>query len=141
MLIFVERGGEADSLAPGKSLDWGTDMLVVSANRNKVIRVTVYLASNENDQFLWRSWIDGCVKCIGLIVCPHFARLFQISPKALGRASFEICEGVRSLFVRNGVTSYNERVGQGCECAAFLPCKRVARDKMRGNEVKRGTHQ
>ena len=33
-----------------KSLDWGTDMLVVSANRNKVIRVTVYLASNENDQ-------------------------------------------------------------------------------------------
>ena len=51
MLIFVERGGEADSLAPGKSLDWGTDMLVVSANRNKVIRVTVYLASNENDQF------------------------------------------------------------------------------------------
>ena len=52
MLIFVERGGEADSLAPGKSLDWGTDALVVSANRNKVIRVTVYLASNENDQFL-----------------------------------------------------------------------------------------
>ena len=51
MLIFVERGGEADSLAPGKSLDWGTDALVVSANRNKVIRVTVYLASNENDQF------------------------------------------------------------------------------------------
>ena len=50
MLIFVERGGEADSLAPGKSLDWGTDMLVVSANRNKVIRVTVYLASEENDQ-------------------------------------------------------------------------------------------
>ena len=50
MLIFVERGGEADSLAPGKSLDWGTDALVVSANRNKVIRVTVYLTSNENDQ-------------------------------------------------------------------------------------------
>ena len=52
MLIFVERGGEADSLAPGKSLDWGTDALVVSANRNKVIRETVYQASNENDQFL-----------------------------------------------------------------------------------------
>ena len=50
-MIFVERGGEADSLAPEKSLDWGTDMLVVSANRNKVIRVTVYLASEENDQF------------------------------------------------------------------------------------------
>ena len=32
-------------------MDWGTDALVVSANRNKVIRVTVYLASNENDQF------------------------------------------------------------------------------------------
>ena len=48
MLIFVERGGGADSLAPVKSLDWGTDALVVSANRNKVIRVTVYLASNEN---------------------------------------------------------------------------------------------
>ena len=27
-------------------------MLVVSANRNKVIRVTVYLASEENDQIL-----------------------------------------------------------------------------------------
>ena len=52
MLIFVERGGEADSLAPGKSLDWGTDMQVVSANRNKVICVTVYLASSENDQLL-----------------------------------------------------------------------------------------
>ena len=64
--------------------------------------------------------MDGCVKCIGLIVCPHFARLFQISPKALGRASFEICEGVRSLFVRNGVAPYNERVGQGRECAVLL---------------------
>ena len=52
MLIFDTAGDEADSLAPGKSLDWGTDMLVVSANRNKVIRVTVYQASNESDQFL-----------------------------------------------------------------------------------------
>ena len=64
--------------------------------------------------------MDGCVKCIGLLVCPHFAHLSQISPRALGRASFEICEGVRSLFVRNGVAPYNERVGQGCECAAQL---------------------
>ena len=95
-------------------------MLVVSANRNKVIRVTVYLASRENDQNSDRSWVDGCVKCIGLIVCPHFARLFQISVKALGRASREICEGVRSLFVRNGVAPYNERVGQDCEYAALL---------------------
>ena len=55
MLIFVERGGEADSLAPGKSLNWGTDALVVSANRNKVIRVTVSLASEENDQFLYNT--------------------------------------------------------------------------------------
>ena len=112
-LIFDTAGDEADSPAPGKSLDWGTDMLVVSANRNKVIRVTVYLASRENDQNSDRSWVDGCVKCIGQIVCPHFARLFQISVKALGRASREICEGVRSLFVRNGVAPYNERVGQG----------------------------
>ena len=82
-------------------------MLVVSANRNKVIRVTVYLASNENDQISDRGWVDGCVKCIGLIVCPHFARPIQISVRALGRASFEICEGVRSLFVRNGVAPYN----------------------------------
>ena len=64
--------------------------------------------------------MDGCVKCIGLIVCPHFAHLSQISPRALGRASFEICEGVRSLFVRNGVAPYNERVGQGRECAVPL---------------------
>ena len=119
MLIFDTAGDEADSLAPGKSLDWGTDMLVVSANRNKVIRVTVYLASNENDQISDRGWVDGCVKCIGLIVCPHFAHLSQISPRALGRASFEICEGVRSLFVRNCVAPYNERVGQGCECAVL----------------------
>ena len=59
MLIFVERGGEADSLAPGKSLDWGTDALVVSANRNKVIRVTVYLASNENGKFAPVSGLAG----------------------------------------------------------------------------------
>ena len=26
---------------------------------------------------------------------------------------------MRSLFVRNGVAPYNERVGQGCECAAL----------------------
>ena len=64
--------------------------------------------------------MDGCVKCIGLIVCPHFARLFQISCWALGRASREICEGVRSLFVRNGVAPYNERVGQGCEYVVLL---------------------
>ena len=31
-LIFVSAGDEADSLAPEKSLNWGTDMLVVSAN-------------------------------------------------------------------------------------------------------------
>lgn len=43
----------------------------------------------------------------------------HISIKALGRASSEIFEGVRSLFVRNGVTPYNERVGQGCECVAL----------------------
>ena len=55
MLIFVERGGEADSLAPGKSLDWGTDAQVVSANRNKMIRVTVYLDSEENDQILYNT--------------------------------------------------------------------------------------
>ena len=78
--------------------------------------------------------MDGCVKCIGLIVCPHFAHLSQISPRALGRASFEICEGVRSLFVRNGVAPYNERVGQGCECAAFSAVQRVAQDKVRGRE-------
>ena len=68
--------------------------------------------------------MDGCVKCIGLIVCPHFAHLSQISPRALGRASFEICEGVRSLFVRNGVAPYNERVGQGCEmCRSAFTCR------------------
>ena len=50
-MIFDTAGDEADSLAPEKSLDWGTDALVVSANRNKVIRVTVYLASNENGKF------------------------------------------------------------------------------------------
>ena len=81
--------------------------------------------------------MDGCVKCIGLIVCPHFARLFQISCWALGRASFEICEGVRSLFVRNGVTPYNERVGQGCECAAlFVVQKGGARQCARQKESK-----
>lgn len=48
--------------------------------------------------------MDGCGKCIGQIVCPHFARLFLISSKALGRASFEICEGVRSLFAHNSVS-------------------------------------
>ena len=119
-MFFANAGDEADSLAPGKSLGWGTDALVVSANRNRVIRVTVYLASNENDQISDRGWVDGCVKCIGLIVCPHFAHLSQISPRALGRASFEIFEGVRSLFVRNGVAPYNERVGQDCECAVPL---------------------
>ena len=31
-LIFVSAGDEADSLAPEKSLNWGTDMLVVSGN-------------------------------------------------------------------------------------------------------------
>ena len=67
MLIFAERGGEADSLAPGKSLDWGTDALVVSANRNKVIRVTVYLASEENDQFLLFLKMSPCAKPKNLI--------------------------------------------------------------------------
>ena len=50
MLIFDTAGDEADSLASEKSLDWRMDALVVSANRNKVIRVTVYLASEENEQ-------------------------------------------------------------------------------------------
>ena len=50
-MIFDTAGDEADSLALGKSLGWGTDMLGVSANRNKVIRITVYLASDENAQF------------------------------------------------------------------------------------------
>ena len=76
--------------------------------------------------------MDGCVKCIGLIVCPHFAHLSQISPRALGRASFEICEGVRSLFVRNGVAPYNERVGQGCECVVWLYARGRAANKVRG---------
>jgi len=57
----------------------------------------------ETTKFSDRSWVDGCVKCMGEFVSPHFARLFQISVKALGRASFEICEEVRSLFARNGV--------------------------------------
>ena len=68
MLIFVERGGEVDSLAPGKSLDWGTDALVVSANRNKVIRVTVYLASNENDQFCELKRPQSLAKTLPILV-------------------------------------------------------------------------
>jgi len=35
-----------------------------TTNRTKVIRVTVYLASEENDQFLQRSWVGGCVRRI-----------------------------------------------------------------------------
>ena len=140
-LIFDTAGDEADSLAPGKSLDWGTDMLVVSANRNKVIRVTVYLASNENDQISDRGWVDGCVKCIGLIVCPHFARPIQISVRALGRASFEICEGVRSLFVRNGVAPYNERVGQGCKSAVLSVVQKGGARQGARRKVKKGARQ
>jgi len=36
----------------------------------------------------------------------------HISWRALGRASLEISEEVRSLFARNGGSSFNERVGQ-----------------------------
>ena len=64
--------------------------------------------------------MDGCVKCIGLIVCLTLRTSSHISWRALGRASSEIFEGVRSLFVRNGVAPYNERVGQGCEYAVLL---------------------
>lgn len=46
-------------------------------------------------------------------LCPHFARLFLISSKALGRASFEICEEVRSFYARNGVASYGNGTGMG----------------------------
>ena len=56
----------------------------------------------------------------------------------LGRASSEIFEGVRSLFVRNGVAPYNERVGQGCECAVLLYARGRAANKVRGNLVKGG---
>ena len=75
MLIFVERGGEADSLAPGKSLDWGTDMLVVSANRNKVIRVTVYLASEENDQIRPERVKNRVPQAKEFLIKPDFATL------------------------------------------------------------------
>ena len=103
-VFFDIAEGEVNVLRTAKSLE------------SKVIRVTVYLASRENDQNSDRSWVDGCVKCIGLIVCPHFARLFQISVKALGRASREICEEVRSLIVRNGVASCRNGLDKGGMC-------------------------
>jgi len=47
--------------------------------------------------------LGGRLRKVYRAIRPHFARLFQISSKALGRASSEIREEVRSLFARNGV--------------------------------------
>ena len=82
MLIFVERGGEADSLAPGKSLDWGTDALVVSANRNKVNCVSGF--ARKRARFWYnatvsyrekKNRIEYMVTCVG-----DFARAHKMTP-------------------------------------------------------------
>ena len=107
-----------------------------------MIRVTVYLASRENDQNSDRSWVDGCVKCIGLIVCPHFARLFQISVKALGRASREICEEVRSFLPATAQSLGTNESGKVVNVPLFcrargwreLGARRVRRVKMKSEQ-------